>query len=61
MQSISLQSNSLQSIKSITMQSLTEEGIQIIGPAVETLAELEGLQAHKNAVTLRLNAINKTN
>ncbi|HCD52368.1 MAG TPA: histidinol dehydrogenase [Balneolaceae bacterium] len=48
-------------LKSITMQSLTEEGIQIIGPAVETLAELEGLQAHKNAVTLRLNAINKTN
>jgi histidinol dehydrogenase len=40
--------------KSITMQTLTEDGIRTIGPIVETLAELEGLQAHKNAVTLRL-------
>ncbi len=40
--------------KSITIQSLTKEGIKNIGPAVETLAELEGLQAHKNAVSIRL-------
>lgn len=40
--------------KSITMQTLTEEGIKNIGPTVETLAELEGLQAHKNAVSIRL-------
>ncbi|MEX2478921.1 MAG: histidinol dehydrogenase [Gracilimonas sp.] len=43
--------------KSITMQSLSEEGLKNIGPAVETLAELEELQAHKNAVTLRLKDI----
>ena len=41
--------------KSVTMQSLSEEGLRNIGPAVEKLAELEGLQAHKNAITLRLN------
>ena len=40
--------------KSITMQSLTSEGLKNIGPTVEVLAELEGLQAHKNAVTIRL-------
>ncbi|MFV1883777.1 MAG: histidinol dehydrogenase [Balneola sp.] len=40
--------------KSITMQTLTEEGIRNIGPTVEILAELEGLEAHKNAVTIRL-------
>ena len=40
--------------KSITMQTLTEEGIRNIGPTVETLAELEGLEAHKNAVSIRL-------
>jgi len=41
--------------KSVTMQLLSEEGLRNIGPAVEKLAELEGLQAHKNAITLRLN------
>lgn len=41
--------------KSVTMQSLNEEGLKNIGPAVEKLAELEELHAHKNAVTLRLN------
>lgn len=40
--------------KSVTMQSLTKEGIKNIGPSVEILAELEGLHAHKNAVTIRL-------
>lgn len=43
--------------KSVTMQSLTEEGLKNIGPAVEKLAELEELQAHKNAVSLRLKNI----
>jgi histidinol dehydrogenase len=40
--------------KFITMQKISEEGLQKLGPTVETLAEIEGLQAHKNAVTLRL-------
>lgn len=47
--------------KFITMQQITKEGLAGLGPAVETLAELEGLQAHKNAVTLRLNKIKQTN
>ena len=42
-------------LKQMTFQKLTAEGIQGIGPAIEVMAEAEGLQAHKNAVTLRLN------
>lgn len=45
--------------KSITMQHLTSEGIKNIGPTVEILAELEGLQAHKNAVSIRLKDLKK--
>ena len=41
--------------KSITFQKITKEGILNIGNAIELMAEAEGLQAHKNAVTLRLN------
>jgi len=40
--------------KFITMQKITEEGLISLGPTVETLAEIEGLQAHKNAVSLRI-------
>jgi histidinol dehydrogenase len=40
--------------KSITMQTLTEEGLRNIGSTVEILADLEELQAHKNAVSIRL-------
>jgi len=46
-------------VKKITYQFLSEEGIQHIGTAVERMAAAEGLDAHKNAVTLRLNEINK--
>ena len=46
---------SLQSFqKFITMQTISEDGIRQLGPMVETLAEIEELQAHKNAVSLRL-------
>ncbi len=41
-------------MKSMTFQKISEEGIRKIGPAIELMAEAEGLQAHKNAVTLRL-------
>jgi len=41
-------------VKKITYQQLTKEGMQAIGPAIELMAQEEGLQAHKNAVTLRL-------
>lgn len=50
---------SLQSFqKFITMQRVTKEGLQRLGPTVETLAELEGLDAHRNAVSIRLNTMN---
>jgi histidinol dehydrogenase len=42
-------------VKKITFQHLTEEGIQNIGPSVEILAEMEGLHAHRNAVSVRMN------
>ena len=45
--------------KFITMQKVSEEGLKKLGPTVETLAEIEGLQAHKNAVSLRLEKLNK--
>jgi histidinol dehydrogenase len=41
-------------VKKITFQYITLEGIKNIGPSVEILAELEGLHAHKNAVSVRL-------
>jgi len=41
-------------VKKITFQHITAEGLRHIGPTVEILAELEGLQAHKNAVSVRL-------
>ena len=45
-------------LKSITFQKISKEGIRNIGPSIELMAEAEGLQAHKNAVTLRLNDLN---
>lgn len=44
-------------MKSMTFQEISKDGIQNIGNAIEIMAEAEGLQAHKNAVTLRLNAL----
>ncbi len=44
-------------VKKITFQELTEEGIGKIGPAVELMAEAEGLAGHRNAVRIRLNKI----
>ncbi|MBL7708796.1 MAG: histidinol dehydrogenase, partial [Chitinophagaceae bacterium] len=41
-------------VKKITYQQLTKEGLQQIGPTVMTMAAAEGLDAHKNAVTIRL-------
>ncbi|WP_185211843.1 histidinol dehydrogenase [Sphingobacterium mizutaii] len=40
-------------VKKITFQHISEEGLQHIGSTVEILAELEGLHAHKNAVSIR--------
>lgn len=41
-------------VKKITYQQLTKEGLQNIGNIVMTMAAAEGLDAHKNAVTIRL-------
>ena len=46
-------------VKKITMQQVTAEGIKNIGPSVELMADAEGLQAHKNAVTVRLESVNE--
>jgi len=45
--------------KAITFQNITEEGILNIGNTIALMAEAEGLHAHKNAVTLRLNDLKK--
>lgn len=44
-------------VKKITFQKLTAKGIACIGPAVKRMAEAEGLQAHKNAVSIRLKSV----
>lgn len=41
-------------MKKITFQTISEDGIRNIGPAVETMAAAEQLDAHRNAVTVRL-------
>lgn len=45
-------------MKSMTFQKINQEGIKGLGNAIEQMAEAEGLQAHKNAVTLRLKSLN---
>ena len=44
-------------VKKITFQEITREGLCILGPAIEIMAENEQLDAHKNAVTVRLKEI----
>ncbi|NOR27877.1 MAG: histidinol dehydrogenase [Lutibacter sp.] len=44
-------------LKAISFQKISKKGIQNIGNAIELMAEAEGLDAHKNAVTLRLNSL----
>ncbi len=41
-------------IKKITFQEITRDGIRTLGPTIEAMAEAELLEAHKNAVTLRM-------
>ncbi len=45
-------------VKKITFQQINKVGIKNIGKAVEIMAAAEGLAAHKNAVSIRLNKIN---
>lgn len=44
-------------LKKITFQEITEAGIQQIGQTIELMAEAEGLDAHKYAVSIRLNSL----
>jgi histidinol dehydrogenase len=44
-------------IKYVSIQKLTKQGLRRLGPVVERLAEMEGLEAHKRAVRLRLEAM----
>lgn len=44
-------------VKKITFQQLDKTGLRFIGAAVETMAAAEGLDAHKNAITIRLKDI----
>ena len=48
-------------MRKVTFQHLDREGVRSIGRAVETMAENEQLLAHKNAMTLRLSDIEKSN
>lgn len=41
-------------MKSMTFQKITKTGLKNIGKTIELMAEAEGLQAHKNAVSIRL-------
>ncbi|KAK7203324.1 histidinol dehydrogenase-domain-containing protein [Myxozyma melibiosi] len=47
-------------MKHLTSQELTPKGLEIIGPAVVRLADVEGLDAHGNAVRVRLTHLAKT-
>ena len=45
--------------RKITFQHLTEEGIRRIGPAVEAMAAAESLDAHKQAMTVRIKEVER--
>ena len=46
-------------LKQMTFQKISKKGIQNIGPAIKLMAEAEGLEAHKNAVSIRLKDLKK--
>lgn len=46
-------------VRKITFQQLTPIGLQNIGPTVETMAAAESLEAHKQAVSIRLSSLKK--
>lgn len=41
-------------VKKITFQEISKKGLKNLGPIIEIMAEAEGLDAHKNAVSIRL-------
>ena len=44
-------------MRKITFQQLSKEGLRSLGPVIETMAAGESLDAHKNAVTIRLKSL----
>ncbi|MEN8666184.1 MAG: histidinol dehydrogenase [Flavobacteriaceae bacterium] len=48
-------------LKQMTFQKLTAHGLEQLGETIELMAEAEGLEAHKNAVSIRLAAIKNNN
>ncbi len=48
-------------MKSITFQEITREGLQMLGPNVVKMAQAEQLDAHANAVLIRMEDLNKIN
>jgi histidinol dehydrogenase len=44
-------------VKKITFQQISKQGIQNIGKTIITMAEAEGLDAHANAVKIRINQL----
>ncbi|MES2811141.1 MAG: histidinol dehydrogenase [Bacteroidota bacterium] len=48
-------------LKAMTFQKITAKGIQNLGKTIEIMADAEGLQAHKNAVTIRLKSLENGN
>ena len=48
-------------VKKITVQHITPEGLQTLGPVVEAMADAESLDAHKRAVSLRLASLTEAN
>jgi len=44
-------------VRKITFQEINAEGIREMGPVIQTMASAEGLEGHKNAVTVRLNRL----
>ena len=48
-------------LRSMTVQELTENALAELGPTVETLADLEGLDAHRQAISIRLSRLSGRN
>lgn len=46
-------------VKKITFQQISPAGLQVLGPIIETMARAEGLDAHKNAVSIRLKTLQR--
>jgi histidinol dehydrogenase len=46
-------------VKKVTYQKITPEGLKNLGSVIETMADAEQLQAHKNAVSIRLQKLKK--